>query len=95
MAIFCVEAGVVDEVDTAANHIPSGERGAVGLPCPRGTEGVPIISMVPIRMFIPSCKRQKNRTAVKPLQQNHMELLQLSGHHFLLEFENLIHTPNI
>lgn len=58
MAVFCVEAGIVDQVDTAADDIPSGEGGAVGLPCPRGTEGVPIVTVVPIGMFIPSWKRQ-------------------------------------
>lgn len=62
MAVFRVEAGIVDEVDTAADHISGGERRAVRLSCPRRTEGVPIITVVPIRVLIPACERQDRRT---------------------------------
>lgn len=56
MAILGVEAGAVDEVDTAANHVSCGECGTIGLASPGGTEGMPIIAMVTIGMFIPTCE---------------------------------------
>lgn len=55
MAILGVEAGAIDEIDTTANHISCGERGTIGLPSPRGTERVPIITMVTIGMLVPTC----------------------------------------
>lgn len=59
VAILGVEAGAVDEVDTAANHVSCGECGTIGLTSPRGAEGMPIISMVTVGMFIPTCGRRE------------------------------------
>lgn len=56
VAILGVEAGAVDEVDTAANHISCGKCGTIWLASPRGAEGMPIITMVTIGMFIPTRK---------------------------------------
>lgn len=55
MAILCVEAGVVDEVNTAANHIACCKRGSIRLPGARRAEGVAVISMVTIRVLVPTC----------------------------------------
>lgn len=62
VAILGVEAGAIDEVDAAANHISCGECRTIGLASPRGAEGMPIITMVTIGMFIPTCggKESKN-----------------------------------
>lgn len=73
MAIFCVEAGVVDQVDTATNHISSCEGRAVGLSCARGAEGVPIVTVVPIRMFIPSCRKTREQVNNEArLEEHHL-----------------------
>lgn len=54
MAILCVETSVVDEVNAAANHVACSERGAVGLPRAGGAERVAVISVVTIRVFVPT-----------------------------------------
>jgi hypothetical protein len=54
VAILCVETGVVDEVDAAANHVTCRERGAVGLPRAGGAERVAVVSVVTIRVFVPT-----------------------------------------
>lgn len=54
VAILCVEACVVDEVDTAANHIACCKRGSVRLPRARRAEGVAVVSVVTIRVFVPT-----------------------------------------
>lgn len=59
VAILGVEAGAVDEVDTAANHVSCGECGTIGLTSSGGAEGMPIISMVTVGMFIPTCGRRE------------------------------------
>lgn len=74
MAIFCVEAGIVDEVDTATDDISSCECRAIGLSCPRGTEGMPIITVVPVRMFIPSWRKTKeevNNEGMSTVKEQH------------------------
>lgn len=55
VAILGVEAGAIDEVDAAADHISCGECGTIGLASPRGAEGMPIVTMVTIGMFVPTC----------------------------------------
>lgn len=62
MAILGVEAGAIDEVDTAADHIPCGECGTVGLTRSRGAEGMPIIAMVTIGMFVPTCGEESSNS---------------------------------
>lgn len=59
VTILSVEAGAVDEVHAAANHISRGECGTIGLASTGGAEGMPIISMVTIGMFIPTCGRRE------------------------------------
>lgn len=54
MAILGVEAGVIDQVDTAADDVARGERGPVRLPRARGAEGVAVVTVVTIRVFIPT-----------------------------------------
>lgn len=54
MSVLCVEAGVVDEVDAAANHIASREGGPVRLPGAGRAEGVAVVSVVTIRVLIPT-----------------------------------------
>lgn len=63
MAILGVEAGAVDEVDAAANYVSCGESGTIGLASPGGAEGMPIIAMVTIGMFIPTCGGKRAATA--------------------------------
>lgn len=48
MAVLCVEAGVVDEVNAAADHVACRKRGSVGLPGAGRAEGVPVISVVTV-----------------------------------------------
>lgn len=55
VAILGVEAGAIDEVDATANHISRGKCGTIRLASPRGTEGMSIITMVTIGMFVPTC----------------------------------------
>ena len=62
MAILGVEASAVDEVDTAANHVSCSECGTIGLASPRGAEGMPIITMVTIGMFIPTCGGKESKS---------------------------------
>lgn len=54
MAILCVEAGVVDEVNTAANHVACCKRGSVRLPDAGGAEGVAVISVITVRVLVPT-----------------------------------------
>lgn len=54
MAVLGVEAGVVDEVDAAADHVARGERGSVGLPGAGRAEGVTVVSVVTIRVLVPT-----------------------------------------
>lgn len=54
MAVLGVKAGVVDEVDTAANHVARRERGSVRLASARGAEGVAVVSVVTVRVFVPT-----------------------------------------
>lgn len=61
VAILGVEAGAIDEVDTTADHIPCGECGTIRLACPRGAEGMPIIAMVTIGMFVPTCGERERQ----------------------------------
>lgn len=62
VAILGVEAGAINEVDTTADHIPCGERGTIRLACPRGAEGMPIIAMVTIGMFVPTCEKESSNS---------------------------------
>lgn len=62
VAILGVEAGAIDEVDTTADHIPCGECGTIGLACPRGAEGMSIIAMVTIGMFVPTCGEESSNS---------------------------------
>lgn len=48
VAILCVEAGVVDEVNTAANHVACRKRGSIGLPGARRAEGVAVVAVVTV-----------------------------------------------
>jgi hypothetical protein len=61
VAILGVEAGAIDEVDTAADHVSCGECGTIGLASPRGAEGMPIIAMVSIGMFVPTCGEREQQ----------------------------------
>ena len=54
MAVLGVEAGVVDEVDAAANHVAGGEGGAVGLAGAGGAEGVAVVAVVTVRVLVPA-----------------------------------------
>lgn len=62
VAILGVEAGTIDEVDTTADHIPCGECGTIRLACPGGAEGMPIIAMVTIGMFVPTCGEESGNS---------------------------------
>ena len=54
MTILCVEAGVVDEVNAAANDIARRKRGSVGLSGARRAKGVAVVSVVTIRVLVPT-----------------------------------------
>lgn len=62
VAILGVEAGAIDEVDTTADHITCGECGTIRLARPRGAEGMPIIAMVTIGMFVPTCGEESSNS---------------------------------
>lgn len=62
VAILGVEASAIDEVDAAANHVSCSECGTIGLASPRGAEGMPIITMVTIGMFIPTCGGKESKS---------------------------------
>lgn len=59
MAVLGVEAGVVNEVDAAANHVARRERGSVRLAGAGGAEGVAVVSMVTVRVLVPTWGRGK------------------------------------
>lgn len=61
MSVLGVEACVVDQVHTAANHITRREGGPVRLTGPRGAKGVPIITMVTVGVFVPAWKERKDQ----------------------------------
>ena len=69
VAILGVEASAVDEVDAAPNHISCRECGTIGLASPRGAEGMPIITMVTIGMFIPTCGGKESKSLGKVLER--------------------------
>lgn len=52
--VLGVEAGVVDEVDAAAYDVPGGEGRPVRLPRPRRTERVPVVTVVAVRVLVPT-----------------------------------------
>lgn len=54
MAVLCVEASVVDEVNAAADHVARCKRGSVGLPGAGRAEGVAVVSVVTIRVLVPA-----------------------------------------
>lgn len=56
VAVLGVKAGVVDEVDAAANHVTRRERGSVRLAGAGGAEGVAVIAVVTVRVLVPTWK---------------------------------------
>lgn len=54
VAVLCVEAGVVDEIYAAANHIACCKRRSIGLPSARRAEGMAIVSVIAIRVLVPT-----------------------------------------
>jgi len=54
VSVLGVEAGVVDEVDAAANHVARGEGGPVWLAGAGGAEGVAIVAVVTVRVLVPA-----------------------------------------
>lgn len=59
MAVLGVEAGVVDEVDAAANHVARRERGSVRLAGAGGAEGVAVVSVVTVRVLVPTWRERR------------------------------------
>lgn len=59
MSVLGVEASVVYEVDAAADDVASGERRAVRLSGARGAERVTVVSVITVRVFIPTCSTTK------------------------------------
>lgn len=55
VSVLGVEAGVVDEVDAAADDVPGGEGGPVRLPGARRAERVPVVAVIPVRVLVPTC----------------------------------------
>lgn len=53
VAVLGVEAGVVDEVDAAADDVARGEGGPVRLARARRAEGVSVVAVVSVRMLVP------------------------------------------
>lgn len=54
VAVLGVEAGVVDEVHAAANHVARRERGSVRLAGAGGAEGVAVVSVVTVWVLVPT-----------------------------------------
>lgn len=54
MSVLCVEAGVVDEINAAADHVARRKRGSVRLSRAGGAERVSVVSVVTIRVLVPS-----------------------------------------
>lgn len=55
MAVLGVEADVVDEIDTAANHVARRERRPIRLARSRRAERVAVVSVVAVRLLVPTC----------------------------------------
>lgn len=91
VAILGVEASAVDEVDAAPNHISCSECGTIGLASPRGAEGMPIITMVTIGMFIPTCGGKESKSLGEVLERTRQRSpLSLSS-----SFQHLTSTPGL
>lgn len=58
VSVLGVEAGIVDEVDAATDHVPRGEGGPVRLPRARRAERVPVVAVVAVRVLVPTCARR-------------------------------------
>lgn len=54
MSVLCVEACVVDEVDSAADDVTGGEGRPVRLSRARRAERMPVIAVVAVRVLVPA-----------------------------------------
>ena len=54
VSVFGIEASIVDEIDATSDDVSGGESGTVRLTSAGGAEGVTIIAMVTVRVFVPS-----------------------------------------
>lgn len=55
VSVLGVEAGIIDEVDAATDHVTRGKGGPVRLPRARRTERVPVVAVVTVRVLVPTC----------------------------------------
>lgn len=55
VSVLGVEAGVVDEVDAATDHVTRSKGRPVRLPRARRAERVPVIAVVTVRVLVPTC----------------------------------------
>lgn len=54
MTIFCVEGGVVDEINAASDHITGGEGRPVRLPGAAWAETVTVVTVITIWVLVPA-----------------------------------------
>lgn len=83
VSVLRVEAGIVDEVDAAADHVARGKGGPVRLPRARRAERVPVVAVVTVRVLVPTCAR---RLTMALLFFEVNRLLYRNGTHRLLSF---------
>lgn len=74
VSVLGVEAGIIDEVDAATDHVTRGKGGPVRLPRARRTERVPVVAVVTVRVLVPTCApHSTNFIAVRWRQQSYLQ----------------------
>src|SRR2546430_563256 len=53
-SVFSIKCNPFSKIDTTADNISCSECGTISLPCPLTTERMPIISMIPPRVWLPT-----------------------------------------
>lgn len=89
MAILCVECGVVDQIDAAADHVTGSEGRPIRLTRAGRAEAVAVITMVTIRVLVPSwqpvhvdtvCREANAHVAIATFAHNlYFEVVQTAG----------------
>lgn len=54
VSIFRVKARIINEIDTASDHVARGEGGSVWLSGAGRTERVAVVAVITVRLFVPA-----------------------------------------
>lgn len=89
VAILRVERGVVDQIDTAADHVTGSEGRPVRLTCAGRAKAVAVIAVITIRVLVPSwqpihvdtvCREPNAHVPITSLAHNlYFEVVQAAG----------------